>query len=210
MVNLLRFYRLPNVCLGLLMLIGSVIFTGCGPQSTQKSAFKGHDISGSGLGQNLAMQDRNGQLRTLADYQGKIVVVFFGFTQCPDICPTALSQLAQAVDSLEETTQKNVQVLMISVDPARDTPTVLHDYVQLFHPEFEGLTGTAEQLHKTAQSFKAFYAKVPSLQTDQYSMDHSASFYVLDQQGKARSLLDGDASPSDIAHDIRLLLEKKS
>lgn len=193
--------------LALFFLLSSIGLLASCDANSKKSTFIGHDISGTGLGKHLAMQDSNGQLRTLADFEGKIVIVFFGFTQCPDVCPTALSQLAQAVNQLGEKADQ-VQVIMITVDPERDTGAVLQDYVQLFHPDFIGLTGTAEQLHKTAQSFKAFYVKVPSLDPNQYNMDHSAAFYLIDRHGQARSLLNGDASPDDLAHDIQLLLDE--
>ncbi len=175
---------------------------GCGES---KPAFLGSDITGSHLGKDMAMQDGNGKLRTLADYKGKVKVVFFGFTQCPDVCPTAMAELAQAMTLLGDDAGK-AQVIMISVDPERDTPEVLASYVKAFNPHFIGLTGTPEQLAATAKSFKAYYAKVKGATPEQYTMDHSASFYLLDQDGEARVLVRGDASAKDIAHDIRALL----
>src|SRR5690606_36145150 len=141
--------------------------------------FIGSDITGTHLGRDMAMVDGNGQLRTLADYKGKVTVVFFGFTQCPDVCPTAMAELAQTMELLGDDAQK-VQVLMISVDPARDTPEILKAYVSAFNPNFVDLTGTEEQLSTTAKSFKAYYAKSPGATPDQYSMDHASSFYVFD------------------------------
>src|SRR5690606_17098750 len=174
----------------------------CGKQEV---AFIGSDITGTKLGQEMTMVDGTGQARTLADYKGKVAVVFFGFTQCPDVCPTAMAELSQTMELLGEDASK-VQVLMISVDPDRDTPEVLSAYVSAFHPSFVGLTGTAEQLSTTAKSFKAYYAKSPGATPDQYSMDHASSFYLIDPEGEARVLVSGNASAQDIASDIRQLL----
>ena len=174
----------------------------CGKQEV---AFIGSDITGTKLGQEMTMVDGTGQARTLADYKGKVAVVFFGFTQCPDVCPTAMAELSQTMELLGEDASK-VQVLMISVDPDRDTPEVLAAYVSAFHPSFVGLTGTAEQLSTTAKSFKAYYAKSPGATPDQYSMDHASSFYLIDTEGEARVLVSGSASAQEIASDIQQLL----
>lgn len=182
----------------------TVVLAACSPEQSPL-AFKGSNITGSHLGKDLDMVNTAGQARSLKDYKGKVVVGFFGFTQCPDICPTAMTQLAQAVDLLGPDAEK-VQVLMLTVDPERDTPEVLGNYVHIFHDDFDGLTGTDAQVAKTAKSFKAFYARVPGAKPDQYTMDHSSSFYILDTQGEARALLRGDATPEEIVHDIRLLL----
>ncbi len=178
------------------------LLAACGKKEV---SFIGSDISGTKLGQDMAMQDASGKLRTLADYKGKVAVVFFGYTQCPDVCPTSMAALAEAMELLGKDADK-VQVVMISVDPERDTPEVLSAYVQAFNPAFVGLTGTPEQLSKTAKSFKAYYAKSPGAKPDQYSMDHASSFYIIDKDGEARVLVNGSASPQDIAADIKQLL----
>lgn len=184
----------------------SLALLGCSKsESTQALAFEGSDISGTHLGKDLQMVDTEGQTRTLADYQGKVLMIFFGYTQCPDVCPTAMAQVAQALELLGDQAEE-VRVMMISVDPERDTPEVLGAYVQAFDPSFVGLTGSPEQLQKTASSFKAFYAKEPGVSPDQYAMNHASSFYLMDRQGEARALIRSDASPEDMAHDIRLLL----
>ncbi|WP_322995960.1 SCO family protein [Castellaniella sp.] len=184
----------------------SLVLTGCSPSTATPLPFEGNDISDSGLGRDLSMVDTQGQTRTLADYQGKILLIFFGYTQCPDVCPTAMAQAAQALELLGAQAS-NVQVIMISVDPARDTPEILDAYVGAFDPSFVALTGTPEQLEKTARSFKAFYAKEPGPTPQQYAMNHSAAFYLLDQDGNARALLGPSLTPEDMAHDIRLLLQ---
>lgn len=180
----------------------SAILAACSPQPLE---FQGSDISGTGLGADLAIPDTTGQVRTLADYKDKVTVVFFGFTQCPDVCPTALAELAQTMDILGDK-EDEVQVLLISVDPERDTPEILSAYVNAFHPDFVGLTGNLEQLHTAAQSFKAYYAKAPGPTPEQYTMDHTASFYVFDKKGDVRVLISGDANAQDIASDIQQLL----
>lgn len=183
-------------------LAASSLLTACSPKEL---TFIGSDITGTHLGQDLDMVDHDGQPRRLADYQGKVALVFFGYTQCPDVCPTAMAELSQTMELLGKDSEK-VQVLMVSVDPARDTPEILSAYVQAFNPAFVGLTGTPEQLGKTAKSFKAYYAKSAGGTADQYGMDHASSFYILDQEGEARVLVSGNATAKDIAADIRQLL----
>lgn len=179
----------------------SVALSGC----KDAPKFQGSDISGTHLGRDLAMVDSTGHLRTLADYKGKVAIVFFGFTHCPDVCPTAMAELAQAMVLLKDDAKK-VQVIMITVDPARDTAATLNAYVTAFNPSFVGLSGTSEQLKETARSFKAYYAKAPGKSPGEYSMDHSSSFYILDEKGEARVLLNGNASAQSIASDVKLLI----
>lgn len=179
----------------------SIALTGC----KDAPKFQGSDISGTHLGRDLAMVDSAGHLRTLADYKGKVVIVFFGFTHCPDVCPTAMAELAQTMLLLKNDAKK-VQVIMITVDPERDTAATLNAYATAFNPSFVGLSGSSAQLKKTAQSFKAYYAKAPGKSPDEYSMDHSSSFYILDEKGEARVLLNGNAPAATIASDVRLLL----
>ena len=177
---------------------------GCSSEATPLS-FEGNDITGTHLGRDLDMTDTTGQRRTLADYRGKVLLVFFGYTQCPDVCPTSMAQAAQALELLGDQAA-DTQVIMISVDPARDTPEILSAYVQAFDPSFIGLTGTPEQLDKTARSFKAFYSKEPGPTPEQYAMNHASAFYLIDREGEARALLGPSLTPEDMAHDIRLLL----
>ncbi len=167
--------------------------------------FEGNDITGSHLGRDLDMIDTTGQRRTLADFRGKILLVFFGYTQCPDVCPTAMAQAAQTMQLLGDQA-RDVRIIMVSVDPARDTPDILGAYVKAFDPSFIGLTGTPEQLDKTARSFKAFYAKEPGPSPEHYAMNHSSAFYLMDREGEARALLGPSLTPEDMAHDIKLLL----
>lgn len=175
------------------------------PPQAKAPEFQGTDITGADIGKDLNMVDTQGNQRTLADFKGKVTVFFFGFTQCPDICPTAMAELSQTLELLGEQAAK-VQVVMISVDPERDTQQVLHQYVQTFNPAFMGLTGTTDQLAATARSFKAYYAKVPGSQPGQYSMDHAASFYVFDTNAQPRILVSNTAGPEGIAADLKQLL----
>jgi protein SCO1/2 len=168
-------------------------------------AFKGSDITGTHLGKDLSMIDQDGRPRTLADYAGKVKVVFFGFTNCPDVCPTALAELAQVMQELGSDASR-VQVMMITVDPERDTPEVLKQYVQTFNPSFVGLTGTPEQVKQAATSFKVYYAKVMAKNGTDYSMDHSAAFYLLDGKGEARVLASNGTDTASLVHDIKALL----
>ncbi len=167
--------------------------------------FKGSDITGTKLGKDMALVDTAGQPRTLADYDGKVKVVFFGFTQCPDVCPTALAEMAQVMQKLGPDADK-VQVIMVTVDPERDTPEVLREYVGAFDKRFVGLTGNAEQIKQTASSFKVYYAKSPRADGD-YSMDHTAAFYLLDAKGESRVLLNNTAGVDVLTHDIKALVD---
>src|SRR5690625_634666 len=175
-----------------LLLSTLLAFTLAACSSDSSTEFLGTDLSGTGYGSKLAMRDTEGQLHTLDDFSGKVAVVFFGFTQCPDICPTALAEMAHTLELLEDQADQ-VQVIFITVDPERDTPEVLQAYVQAFDERFMALTGSERELADTAASFKVYYAKVPENATKDYSMDHSASFYVFDKEGEARILISGDA-----------------
>lgn len=168
-------------------------------------SFKGNDISGTELGKSLTLTDHNGQARTLKDFEGKVTVAFFGFTQCPDVCPTALAELSQVMSQLGNDAER-VQVLMISVDPERDTGEVLKQYVTTFDPRFLGLTGTPEQVKQAAASFKAYYAKVPTEGGKNYTMDHTAAFYLLDAKGESRVLANNKLGADALTHDIKVLL----
>jgi len=174
----------------------------CGESAPQ---FKGSDITGTHLGQGVALTDFNGQPRTLKDFAGKVQVVFFGFTQCPDVCPTSLAELSDVMQQLGPDADR-VQVLLITVDPERDTPEVLKQYVTNFDPRFLALTGSADQIKQAAASFKAYYAKVPRPDGD-YTMDHTAAFYLLDGKGEARVLANNNIGADALAHDIKALLQ---
>jgi protein SCO1/2 len=167
--------------------------------------FKASDISGSSFGRDFELRDPQGSTRRLADFRGKAVVVFFGYTQCPDVCPTTLASLAEAMKQLGPDADR-VQVLFITVDPERDTPALLAQYVPAFDPRFLGLYGDAEATARTAKEFKIIYQKVPGSSAGTYTMDHSAGTYVFDPQGRLRLYVANGQGADVFAHDLRELL----
>jgi protein SCO1 len=170
--------------------------------------FKNTDITGAGYGTELSLTDHDGKPRTLADFRGKVVVVFFGYTHCPDVCPTTLSELSQVMKLLGPDADR-VQVLFVTVDPERDTPAVLAKYVTAFDPRFLGLYGDAEATRRAAKEFKVFYEKHEGSTVGQYTMDHSAGTYVIDTRGRLRLFVGYGKADADLAQDIRTLLNEK-
>jgi protein SCO1/2 len=178
---------------------------GCGQD---KPAFRGVDITGADYAQGFELSDQNGQVRTLKDFAGKAVVVFFGFTQCPDVCPTALQEMAQAKQLLGADGAK-LQGIFVTVDPERDTPELLKAYVANFGPDFVALRPTAEQLPKVTKDFKIYYKKVEGKTPTSYTMDHSAGSFTFDPQGRIR-LYNRHASGAEaLAADVKILLSGK-
>ena len=184
-------------------LAAATFLAACGPQAP---TFKGADITGASFGRELALTDHHGNARTLAEFRGKAVVIFFGFTQCPDVCPTALSALAEAMRRLGPDAAR-VQVLFVTIDPERDTADLLSRYVPAFHPSFLGLRGDAEATARVAKEFKVIYQKVPGQTPDTYTMDHSAGLYLFDPQGRLRVFESHGQGAEAIAHDLRELLK---
>jgi protein SCO1/2 len=184
-------------------LLAAVLLAGCdgGPK------FKSTDITGAPYGKALELSDTRGKLRHLEDFRGKAVVLFFGFTRCPDICPTTLAEIAQAVKSLGPDAER-VQVLLVTVDPERDTAEALSAYVGAFDPRFVALRGDAAATQRVAKDFKIYYEK--RKQGETYTVDHSAQAYVLDPQGRLRLLVRHDRIGEDLAPDLRALLSERS
>jgi protein SCO1/2 len=178
---------------------------GGGPGGGKKASFKATDITGADYGKSLALTDHTGKPRTLADFSGKVVVVFFGFTQCPDVCPTTLATMADVMKRLGPDADR-VQVLFVTVDPERDTPAVLAPYVTAFDPRFLGLYGDKDATAKATREFKVFFQKVPGKTEGTYSIDHTAASYVLDGKGRLRLYVRHQQTGEDIAADIRTLL----
>lgn len=166
--------------------------------------FRSTDITGAPYGRWLELDDHTGKPRKLEEFRGKAIVLFFGFTHCPDVCPTTLADIAQAVQSLGPDAER-VQVLMVSVDPERDTAQSLGKYVTAFDPRFLGLRGDAEATKKVAAEFKIYAEK--RKQGESYTVDHSAQSYVIDPQGKLRLLVRHDRIAQDLAPDLRTLLD---
>ena len=162
------------------------------------------DITGAEFARQLELPDADGKMRSLADRKGTIVVIFFGYTQCPDFCPTTLAELAQVKKSLGATGDR-VQIVFVTVDPERDTPEVLKAYVGSFGPDVVGLRGSLEQTAAVAKEFKVFYAKVPGKVPGSYSMDHSAASFVFDPAGKVRLYVPYGGDPKVLAADLQQL-----
>lgn len=179
------------------------LLAACSPDAQK---FKSIDITGADYAKGFALADHNGAQRTLADFKGKVVVVFFGFTQCPDVCPTALADLAEVKRLLGPQGDK-LQGLFVSVDPERDTPEVLKAYMTNFDPGFLALRPTAEQLPEVAKAFKIFYKKVEGPTPTSYTMEHSAGSYVFDPQGRVRLYTRQAVGAQGLAEDLTLLLK---
>jgi protein SCO1 len=169
--------------------------------------FRATDITGADFGRDFSLADHTGKPRALADFRGRVVVMFFGFTHCADVCPTTLAQLAAAVKKLGTDGDK-VQVLLVTVDPERDTPQVLSQYVTAFNPRFLALRGTTEETARVAREFKIIYQKVAGARPDSYTMDHSAGTFIFDRQGRLRLYVSYGQAPEVFTHDIALLLKQ--
>ncbi len=171
-----------------------------------KPQFKGVDITGADYARDFQLTDHNGQPRSMKDFKGKIVVMFFGFTQCPDVCPTSMTELAQVKQLLGKDGDK-LQGLFVTVDPERDTPELLKAYMANFDPSFLALRGTPAQLAAMAKDYKVFYKKVEGKTPTSYTMDHSAASYVYDTQGRLRLYTRYGTGAAALASDIALLLK---
>jgi protein SCO1 len=167
--------------------------------------FRSTDITGVDYGKSLELTDHRGTLRRLADFRGKAVVLFFGYTHCPDVCPTTLADMAQAMRQLGADAER-VQMLFVTVDPERDTQTALARYVPAFDPRFLGLRGDLEATRRAAQEFKIYFEKRPGKTPGEYSVDHSAQSYVIDPQGRLRLFVRQDRIAEDLVPDLRTLL----
>ncbi len=190
--------------LWLIALSLALSLSGC--DQAPKPAFRGSDISGANFGQRLALIDHNGRAVTLESFRGKVVVLFFGYTHCPDVCPTTLSDMAEAFKLMPDGVSDKVQVLFVSVDPERDTQEILKAYVPYFHPSFLGLRGSPEQVAQVAKEFRIVYRKHVEPGATDYLVDHSAGSYVLDGHGRPRLYLPFGHTPRDIANDLLILI----
>ena len=183
-----------------------LLLAACGQPAGPK--FQLTDVTGAPFGKALALTDHAGKPRTLEDFKGKVVVIFFGYTQCPDVCPTTLAEMAKVVKELGANGER-VQVLFVTVDPERDTPQLLRQYVTAFNPAFLGLHGDAAATTRATKEFKIFVQKQPT-KSGGYSVDHSAGTFIVDPQGRLRLFAQhGVAAPALVA-DIRTLLKPAS
>lgn len=190
-----------------LMGAAAFLLAACQP-SPPPPAFEATDITGAAFARDFRLTDHNGRTRTLADFRGKVVAVFFGYTHCPDVCPTTLSDFAAALQQLGPQAEK-VQVIFVTVDPERDTPELLKAFVPAFNPTFLGMVADAETLRRLAKEYKVVYQKTSVKAADDYLIDHSAGTYVYDQKGNIRLLMPYGSSPEAIARDLRTLLSAR-
>jgi protein SCO1/2 len=195
--------RLLSFVPAALLALGVLTLAGCQQSAAEK--FVNTDVTGLEYAKDFALTDHNGKPRTLADFKGKAVVMFFGYTQCPDVCPTTMAEMANVMKELGPQADK-VQVLFVTVDPARDTPQILAQYVPAFDKRFLGLYGDEAATAKVAKEFKVFYQKVPGKTAGSYTMDHTAGSYVFDPQGRIRLFVRHGQGAEPIVHDLKLLL----
>jgi protein SCO1/2 len=185
-----------------------LLLAACQKAGPERQAFKGIDLTGAEYARSLNLTDQDGRARSLADFKGKVVVVFFGYTQCPDVCPTTMAEVAEVKRALGPDGER-VQGVFVTVDPERDTAALLKAYLGSFDPSFVGLRGSEEQTRAAAKEFKVFYAKVPGKTPDTYTMDHTAASFIFDTEGRVRVYVRYGAGAQPLVDDIKLLLAEK-
>lgn len=193
----------------LLMAAAAMALTACSdkPADATASGFSSIDITGADYATGFSLTDHDGKPRTLADFQGKVVVIFFGYTQCPDVCPTSMSELAEAKRLLGPDGER-LQGLFVSVDPERDTPEVMKAYMASFDPGFLALYAAPDALPALTKSFRIYYKKVEGKTPTSYTMDHSAGSYVYDTQGRVRLYTRYGSGAQALAGDVKKLLDE--
>jgi protein SCO1/2 len=194
----------------LLIVLASVLafllsLSACDQAQKPKVSFNNTDVTGLEYAKGFALTDQNGQRRTLEEFRGKLVFVFFGFTHCPDVCPTTLAEMAGIMKALGPESER-LQVVFITLDPERDTPELLASFVPAFHPSFLGLTGDQAPIDKVAKDFKVFAQKVPGKDGKSYTIDHTAGSYVFDAQGRIRLFVRHGQPDDALLKDLRQLL----
>ncbi|PQA76881.1 SCO family protein [Rhodoferax sp. TS-BS-61-7] len=199
-------FALKSIAAGALSMGAMAVLTAC---SEQKPSFASVDVTGANYAKDFELTDHNGQLRHLTDFKGKVVVMFFGFTQCPDVCPTSMAELADVKQLLGKDGDR-LQGLFVTVDPERDTPEVLKAYMGNFDPSFLALTTTPEKLAVLAKDYKVYYKKVEGKTPTSYTMDHSAGSYIYDPQGNLRLFTRYGSGAKVLASDIAQLLKSSS
>jgi protein SCO1/2 len=187
------------------LLVGATVLSGA--CSEQKPGFAAIDVTGADYAKNFELTDHNGQVRHLTDFAGKVVVMFFGYTQCPDVCPTSMAELAEVKKSLGPDGDK-LQGIFVSIDPQRDKPEMLKSYMANFDPTFLAMTTTPEKLADMAKDYKVYYKKVEGKTPTSYTMDHSAGSYVYDTQGRLRLFTRYGSGAAALAADIKILLKE--
>lgn len=189
-----------------ILLTLAVLLAACEKSDPPQQKFSAVDITGSPWGKDFRLTDHTGQTRTLADFKDKAVVLFFGYTNCPDMCPMTMYKLATAIEKLGEDA-KRVQVLFVTLDPKRDTPDILKTYATAFHPSFVGVYGDEQTTQETAKDFKIFYQHQKPDESGFYTVDHMGPSFVFDPQGRLRLFIADQHSADMIAQDLRTLLK---
>lgn len=183
----------------------ALTLSACQKSAPNAAKFQGIDLTGAEYARQLSLTDQEGRMRTLADFKGKVVVVFFGYTQCPDVCPTTMAEIAEVKRSLGADGDR-VQGVFVTIDPERDTAALLKAYLASFDPGFVGLRGSEAQTQAAAKEFKVFFAKVPGKTPESYTMDHTAASFVFDTEGRVRVYERYGAGAQALGDDIKLLL----
>ena len=191
--------------LGAATLAGAATLTLTGCKDDSKPKFQGVDVTGADYAKDIPLTDVHGKKRSLKDFSGKVVAVFFGYTQCPDVCPTTLQELLEVKQALGADGDR-LQAVFVSLDPERDTPQVLKAYLANFDESFVGLSGTPEEIAAVARDFKIFFKKVPGKVEGTYTLDHSAGTYLFDRQGRLRVYERYGAGPQLLTQDVKALL----
>ena len=188
--------------------VGALALSGC-ERAAPPHRFNAIDLTGASYAQGFNLPDFNGRPRTLADFKGKVTVVFFGYTQCPDACPTTMAELSGILKTLGPDA-KRVQVVFITVDPSRDTPSLLKNYVTNFRPDFLALRGDDAQTQQIIKDFKLVVEKVPGKTPDSYTIDHTAGTFIYDPQGRIRLFASQSLDPQLLQADLQALLAEKA
>ena len=198
--------KLYSLIRSVLVTLAAVVALGACSDKPGAASFHSIDVTGADYADGFTLTDHNGQTRTLADFKGKVVVIFFGYTQCPDVCPTSMSELAQARQLLGADGER-LQGLFVSVDPERDTPEIMKAYMASFDPTFLALYAKPNELPELAKRFKVYYKKVPGSTPETYTMDHSAGSYIFDPSGRVRLYSRYGGGAQVLADDVKKLLD---
>ncbi len=206
--------RMAMASLSLGVGTGLIGLSACGksggnPMEPPALKFNAVDITGAEYGKSLSLPDTHGKVRSLAEFKGKVMLVFFGFTQCPEVCPTTMAQLAELRRKLGPDGGR-LQGIFVSIDPERDTPEVLGEYIKALDPSFVALRGTLDQVSQAAKDFKVFYQKVPTADGKSYTMDHTAGSFVFDPQGRVRLFVRYGMTLDQLKGDVQQLLAAKT
>lgn len=201
-----RRFAIKNIAVYALLAGAVGLFGACSPQ---QAVFSSVDVTGADYAKTFELTDHNGQVRHLSDFAGKVVVMFFGYTQCPDVCPTSMAELAEVKKALGKDGER-LQGLFVTVDPQRDTPELLKGYMANFDPTFLALYTTPDKLVELAKEYKIYFKKVDGKTPTSYTMDHSAGSYVYDTKGQLRLFTRYGSGPKALTEDIRILLKQAS